>query len=170
MSFILKRESWPRFIAKAAIVTLVLIAVGYSFSHRFSIGMDTQLVKCIPGYTFYLIDKKDKSLGKDNIYAFKAQGLSPFYEDGTQMVKFLRGMPGDEVEVTESGTITINGNYVGYGLEHAKALNKQASDFAGKAIIKAGYWFMGTDYRSFDSRYWGTVENEQVIGRAYPLF
>ncbi|MDV5555438.1 S26 family signal peptidase [Enterobacter hormaechei] len=23
---------------------------------------------------------------------------------------------------------------------------------------------------SFDSRYWGTVKNDQIIGRAYPLF
>lgn len=134
--------------------------------------MDTQIVKCIPGYTFYLIDKKDKSLKKDSIYSFESKGLDPFYEDGTQMVKYLRAEPNDLVEITPLGIIKINNTDIGFrGFPHAPVLNKEISDFVGKGTLKSGeYWFMGTDFRSFDSRYWGTVKYEQIIGRAYPLF
>lgn len=170
MKIITKKEPWTRFVIKMGIVLIVLFSLGYTFSLRFKIGMDTQAVKCIPGYTFYLIDKKDKTLEKGFVYSFESKGLSPIYEDGTQMVKYLRGTVGDEVEISSEGTITVNGNYEGYGLIHAEKLGKSPEDFAGKTVIKNGNWFMGTSHESFDSRYWGTVKNEQVIGKAYPLF
>lgn len=171
MKLVVKKEPWSRFLIKASIVLVVLVIAGLAFVDRYRIGIDTQLVKCIPGYTFYLIDRKDRSLEKGAIYSFAARGLDPFYEDGTQMVKFLRGQPGDRIKIHEQGNIYVNDELVGFGLVHAEQLGMTAENFVGEATLQEGsYWFMGTSDESFDSRYWGTVSDEQIIGRAYPIF
>jgi conjugal transfer pilin signal peptidase TrbI len=85
------------------------------------------------------------------------------------MVKILTAMPGDAVEVNE-WQIIINGKPVGEGLPLAKELHLPEQHFYGKSVLEDGhYWFMGRSPLSFDSRYWGAVEDEQIIGRAYPL-
>jgi conjugal transfer pilin signal peptidase TrbI len=166
-----KKEPWPRFCAKAGLALLVIWVAGTAFASRYRIGVDEQVVKCIPGYSVYLIDKKDKELTRGATYVFSARGLQPFYADGTEMVKYLRGLPGDRVEIRELGNIYINDDYMGYGLVHAEAMNRRPDSFVGNAVLEPGnYWFMGTSNQSFDSRYWGTVRDDQIIGRAYPLF
>lgn len=170
MKLLVKKESWRRFGFKAALVTVALWVAGAAFADRYRFGIDKQIEKCIPGYSVYIIDRKDTALKKDAIYAFSARGLDPLYEDGTQMVKYLRGMPGDQVKVTPD-EVLINGAVLGRGLVHAETLNLTADSFTGEATLKDGnFWFMGTSDLSFDSRYWGTVKNDQILGRAYPLF
>lgn len=171
MAFIRKKQSWSRFSTKALLTLLVLIALGTVILSRYRIGIDPQVEKCIPGKTFYLIDLKDKELHRDAIYVFKAKGLEPLFQEGTQMVKFLRGMPGDEVEVTQDHKVMVAGEQLGKGLFLRYDLNQPAENFIGKGVLpENSYWFMGTSDRSFDSRYWGVVKSEQIVGRAYPLF
>ncbi|MFC6674132.1 signal peptidase I [Marinobacterium aestuariivivens] len=171
MRLVVKKESWPRFCAKAGIALTIIWAAGTAFADRYRIGIDSQVVKCIPGYSVYLIDKKDLELKRDAIYVFTARGLQPVYEDGTEMVKYLRGIPGDHIAIKYQGNIYVNDKYVGYGLSHAEKIGQPEESFLGEAKLKPGnYWFMGTSDQSFDSRYWGTVKDDQIIGRAYPLF
>ncbi|NMT57244.1 S26 family signal peptidase [Vibrio parahaemolyticus] len=134
-------------------------------------GIDPQQEKCLPGYTFFLIDLNDQTLERGAVYAFQAKNMQPFYKDGTRMVKILTGMPGDKVEINDKWKITVNGDVVGEGLQLAGKLHLPESHFYGKTTLKENnYWFMGKSPFSFDSRYWGTVKNDQIIGRAYPLF
>lgn len=165
-----KKESWPRFVVKAVLTLLVLIAAGDSFGSRYRIGIDPQRQKCLPGYTVYLIDLQDQVLQRGAVYAFYARNLQPFYQDGTRMVKVLAGIPGDVVAIDQTWQTKVNGRVVGEGLPLAKRLQRNERDFYGKRTLAKGhYWFMGKSPFSFDSRYWGTVKHEQIIGRAYPL-
>lgn len=170
MSLIVKKEPWKRFAIKALAVFAILWCLGSAFAGRFRIGIDTQQDKCIPGYNVYLIDKQDKNLERGGIYAFSAKGLMPFYEDNTPMVKYLTGLPGDSVRIQRNGDIYINNRLKGSGLGYADRLKKTPDFFAGTTQLKPNqYWFMGSSHQSFDSRYWGAVGYEQIIGRAYPI-
>ncbi len=170
MRLVRKKQSWTRFGVKLTFLTVCMATLGIAFMDRYRIGIDPQIEKCIPGKTFYLIDLKDKNLQRDGIYVFKAKGLEPLFAEGTQMVKFLRGMPGDTVEVTNDHRVMVAGQELGYGLFLSYELEQPAEKFIGKGVLDDGsYWFMGTSNRSFDSRYWGTVKDEQIVGRAYPL-
>lgn len=156
------------FILKASVVLLLMWGVGTSLASRYRIGIDPQQEKCLP-QTFYLVDLKDRSLERGAIYAFKARGLAPLFQEGTWMVKILVAMPGDTVEVNAQ-QIAVNGKPVGEGLPLAQQLHLPESHFYGKSVLEDGhYWFMGTSPLSFDSRYWGAVEDDQIIGRTYPL-
>lgn len=165
-----KKERWHRFGIKACgFLTLMgLIAL---FFTRFSIGYDPQDVRCFPDYSVFLIDKKDQAMVRDGLYAFHGKGMEPLLKDGTRMLKQLKGMPGDLVEIDVLENILVNGEVVANGLPMAEKLGKPTALFKGKGELKNGtYWFMGEINESFDSRYWGTVADEQIIGRAYPLF
>lgn len=150
---------------------LLITAFWLWFMSRYGIGVDSQLVKCIPGYTVYLIDKKDKSLVKGEISVFLSRGLGSVYEDGTKLVKYLRGEPGDLIEIKKDQNIYVNGVIRGHGLPHSDMLNTSSNSYLGSRTLNADeYWVMGISDRSFDSRYWGSVKSEQVYGKAYPLF
>ncbi len=171
MKVIRVREPWGRFTIKLLIMSVVISVGCFVFFSRFSFGVDPQIEKCIPGKTVYLIDSKDKNLRRDATYVFRAKGLEPLYKDGTKMVKFLRGLPGDEVEVTTDHKVLVAGQQMGKGLFLAYEIGQAEEKFVGKGVLNdEEYWFMGSSDRSFDSRYWGAVKKEQVIGRAYPLF
>lgn len=157
----------PLFIKMALIVACLFVG-GTLFFSRFTFGYDGQIYKCIPGYSIYLIDKQDKQLTKGKIYALSAKGTEPLIKDGTILVKFLRGTPGDKVKIEEDARIYINDDFVGGGLRYAEKLGAKEKDFIGQAVLN-GLWFMGTSTYSFDSRYWGAAQEDQVIGRAYPL-
>ena len=100
--WLVRKESWPRFGMKAALMLLALLLAGNWFMNRYRIGIDPQNEKCLPGYTVYLIDLNDRSLQKGAIYSFHAKNLQPLYKDGTRMVKILAGMPGDVVEIDQA--------------------------------------------------------------------
>ncbi|TDX26799.1 conjugal transfer pilin signal peptidase TrbI [Modicisalibacter xianhensis] len=165
-----KREPWGRFLIKMALVAAAIFAVGAAFTSRFHFGIDSQQIRCFYDHRFFLVDRKDHDMHRGEIYAFSSRGLAPFFDDGTQVVKILVALPGDHVEVTETGDVKVNGETLAKGLHWAEALGRHVSDFAGNTILPEGaYWFMGETPESFDSRYWGSVNEEQIIGRAYPI-
>ncbi|MDU7586732.1 MAG: S26 family signal peptidase [Acidovorax sp.] len=166
-----RKEPWGRYGLKAGALLLVMLAVGVYVASRYRIGVDPQTEKCLPGYTFFLVDTWDQELARDKVYSFRARGMQPFFRDGTRMVKILRGMPGDAVEIDKELAVRVNGREVGRGLPLAGQIGAKAAQLQGSATLAEGrYWFMGENPVSFDSRYWGTVQKEQIIGRAYPLF
>jgi conjugal transfer pilin signal peptidase TrbI len=94
---------------------------------------------------------------------------------GVAVVKQVSGVPGDHIAVGEAGVL-VNGSRKG-GLLHASEggklwqLGRRVSDYVRDEAVPPGHlWMMGTTERSYDSRYWGYVSDEQVIGRAIPLW
>jgi len=171
MKWIHKKPTSKIFYIKAVITTLIVVLSMFFFMGRYRIGIDPQINRCIPEYTVYLIDLKNQRLEKKGFYAFYAKKLQPFFQDGTWMVKRLTAMPGDRVEIDKSAVITVNKKIVGKGLPLLEKLHMPQNALIGSAVLKNGhYWFMGESLLSFDSRYWGAVKDDQIIGRAYPLF
>ncbi len=163
MKLFKKKTAWIPFCIKAALI-LALLSGGLTFlKSHYRIGIDPQIEKCLPRYFVFLIDLKYKKLTRDNVYAFLFKGR--------RMVKILVGMPHDTVEIDQAQQIKVNGTVIRKGLYLAHQLGHPASHFYGKTVLKEGqYWFIGKSFHSFDSRYWGAVQNDQIIGRTYPLF
>jgi conjugal transfer pilin signal peptidase TrbI len=156
---------------KALGAVLCMYACGALFASRYSLNFDDQTVKCIPGKTWYLVDKSDVEPQRGELYLFSSPNLEPFYPAGTKMIKYLRGLPGDKIQINAQDNILINGDLIASGLEHAETLNRPASSFRGSTtLIDERYWVMGTSSASFDSRYWGAIKKSDILGHAYPLF
>ncbi len=163
MNFFKKKTTWTMFWVKAMLTLALLWLGGAAFASRYRIGIDEQVEKCLPGYSVFLIDLKDKQLKRGNLYTFLFKGKL--------MLKILTAMPSDTVEIDHEQKIKVNGKMVAEGLYLARQLGYSEDYFYGKTTLEEGdYWFMGTSFNSFDSRYWGAVREDQIIGRAYALF
>lgn len=158
------------FWQKLLILGGVIVASVSYVSQRYHIGFDSQLDRCIPNYQLYLIDKWNKLPTRNGFYAFRAHNLEPMYQNGTIMLKQLTGLPGDEVIVTED-LVLINHEPISYGLNLAEKLGLQPRHFSRHLVIEPlEYWFSGISDTSFDSRYFGAVKAEYLIGRAIPIW
>lgn len=153
-----------------------LLAVGaiasWYFQQRFILAVDPQQITCLEGRIF-LVDtyKTDPKVGQ--IFAFKAPAsVAPVYEPGTHMIKRVIAGPNDLVEITPQESITVNGVVVATGLLHLMHASDDVKQrFIGqKKLEKNQWWFIGDSDWSFDSRYWGVVKSDEILGKAYVIF
>lgn len=165
------KSNWRWFLLKALLLLSVLLPSLCYLGNRYCLGIDPQKSRCLP-QQFFLIDRQNTSLYLGKFYAFRAKNSSPFFRDGTLLVKRLVAGPGDRIAISAAkAEIRVNDQLIATGLPLADKLKHPLTHFAGKRQLpSAEYWFLGECDNSFDSRYWGAVTEQQIIGRAYALF
>ncbi|MEW6601890.1 MAG: S26 family signal peptidase [Nitrospirota bacterium] len=151
--------------------------------------------RCLP-WTYFVLNKHEMPKERGDLIAFKGRGI-PRFADGVRFVKMVAGMPGDVItvevfseeernrhtRVIEKEGMMIKQRLQGRVYLHRKVTGKTLAfdatetDSSGKPlpviqaqVIPEGKFFaVGTVERTYDSRYWGLVDEKQVIGQAYPL-
>lgn len=168
-----KRAPWrfsARYMAKALVLSAVVAGSVVALTSRFTVAIAPQANLCLPPYRIWLIDKGDREPVRGDIFAFKSKGLQPLFSDGTMVVKVLKGMPGDEVQINLNG-VRVNGVFVGHGLAVASQHGIDPSRYVRTTTVGEGrYWMFGETLDSFDSRYWGSIGSDQIMGKAYPIW
>lgn len=168
-------EATPKQRIRWLFSTLVfsILAVGAEvwFYDNYRIAWDRQILRCLDA-RFLLVDLKDQEIKRDKIYAYTSKQAAPIIKDGSLVGKYIRGIPGDTVEIHDDDTVWINGIKVAAGMPHLRGMtDEQRKKFYGSRILKDDeYWMMGTKYLSFDSRYWGPIKKDQIVARAYVIF
>jgi conjugal transfer pilin signal peptidase TrbI len=107
---------------------------------------------------------------RDQIIVFK-QPRQPIYPLETKFVKYLRGIPGDEVKVINNH-ILINNLLAGIAIDKDPS-GKPYSPLQFSGIIPPHkYLVLGTAEDSFDSRYeaFGLVDEDKIIGSGIASF
>lgn len=142
----------------------------------------------VPFTTFHLAEWKNPQRGDIAVF------FSPL--DGTRLVKRVVGLPGDHIALRANQLVIngqpvtwseASDNWRAYAtplekqsasvtLEKLGAVNHPLQQLAGQPaprdfdeiVVPAGHYFMMGDNRdvSFDSRYWGCVPREKIVGRA----
>lgn len=170
MPLIRKAMAWRDYLPRLLVLSLAMVLAAGYVGARYRIGIDSQQDRCLPDTSVYLIDRWDKTPVKKAPYAFRAQGLAPIYPDGTTMLKRMTGLPGDTVVVT-ADWVRIEGVIVSRGMALSERLGVEPAAFARELTLEEGaFWFSGETPISFDSRYWGPVDEKQLIGRARSMW
>lgn len=156
-----------RFLIHSSLIVCAMVVLGSLFMSRYAIGMDIQKGHRSIPHRLVLIDKADQTIERDGYVAFKAARMISPFRDGMTVVKVASGMPGDTIKLSEKGLV-INGVFRGIPLPSMTSKEGETiylQPFDG--VVPEGHIFAtGTDPRSYDSRYWGFVEPERIIGDA----
>lgn len=161
--------TWFRLILAVSFLVFTLVLMYLVFNTRYQFYGDGHLYRCLP-VRFAVVDKWDKDVNLGDIYAFKAKNTM-IYKDGTLLAKKFMATFLDTVAIEPDEYLYINGKQEAYGLKSATKLKLDKKRFVGKRILeKDEYFALGTTINSFDSRYFGTVYEDQIIGKLYPIF
>ena len=126
---------------------------------------------CLP-YKAYFFDKTKPigTLKTGDIIIGKSVKMAPVLKDGETITKMVKGLPGDTVEI-KNGIIRINGQYLDTVFYGAEKQRLPKTHWDTKYTLKDGELFVyGTAENSYDSRYWGTYPQDNVLGIVRPLF
>ena len=161
----LTMTSWM--IAMGAV--LILCVPGLYTLKRFTIGIDVQEIRCLPTDSrFYLIDHWALEPHRGDRIAFRAdERMMPFFNERTVMVKAIAGVPGDQIALVDD-ELRVNDIAVTkeLPLEHM-GLHQQGAWLKSKDLQPGEWVVIGSHPLSFDSRYWGLVDQAHLIGTAY---
>lgn len=183
MSLKVKRPWLTAFIAAFALAIFLT-------SRFYTFGFTVE--ECLP-YKVWLI-KKGEPVSRFDYVAFKAKGI-PYKKDGRIWIKITEGIKGDKVEISRftepvMKAVDLNGLSVERPVIGEVTLRRTDGTFTimpcwGRTVatneplnmttyegaISEGHIFVWSPAeRSYDSRYWGLVNEENIIGRAHPLW
>lgn len=163
-----------RFLAYSllgAFVAFAVAEVGVGvFNQHYSIGVDWQKTRCLPWRVYFIDYEIPRDFQRGMYVAFRPDldqmGLR---FSGQTIGKMVGAVAGDRVEIKDD-VAYVNGEFVGR-LDLLEKLGAQPRQYDRELIVPQGKLFMvGTEPRSFDSRYWGFLDQSRVTGVVKPLF
>jgi conjugal transfer pilin signal peptidase TrbI len=151
-------------------VLVLLLTVGTWIGSRFRLGVVAN-IPCLPAKLYlYRLTSEEPVRGDQVVFRTDVRTL-PQFQVGAVFVKQVEGLPGDEVEINTAGRVRITGSH-GFVFESAledgvlQILGRQRNDFTTRYRIPPGHYFVvGTLPHTFDSRYWGLVHRDQLMGK-----
>lgn len=168
-------ESWKPFFIRAGLSLSALFLTMGTLNHFYRIGFDPQQGATSTPYHWFLVHKKDHDVSRGEFVSFRTDTRhDPWFHD-MEMVKRVVGVPGDTV--TFDGTaVYVNAQLVGklnpriVGRVTAKLPDYQFAWSNQPVVIPPGKWLgINESFESFDGRYWGFVDQAQVVGVVTPI-
>ena len=119
-------------------------------------------------YRLFLILKKSL-FSREDLVAFRFAG-SEYYAEGSLFVKEVRGISGDRLEIRNDHTVWLNGRFIDT-VRATDSQGKAVKPFSFNGLIPEGYYFLYSSApNSYDSRYYGLIGKERMVGKAIPLW
>lgn len=171
------RIPWKVFLPRACAAALVVFGITTALTHAFSLGLDPQ-TETSTGRRLFVINHLDNVPQLGGYVAFRSdERVAPFFKPGTIFVKKVVGMAGDGVAL-HGREVRVAGFSIG---DLNPRIERKIHDLQGDRFrvtysaapvrIPAGHIFVANEsVNSFDSRYFGPLPMDQIVGVAYAAF
>lgn len=149
-------------------IVLGIIAHGvYLFKQNYHLGIS--LTPSLP-HTLFFVNKKDKKFTKDDYIVFSYPGQTIYaYKNGEAFVKVAKCFPNDILTTTKDLTYFCNDKKIGQAYLQDSKGNKLPHFVYNGTIPHNNYFVIGTHPKSWDSKYWGFVSSDEIMGKAKGL-
>lgn len=153
-----------------AIIFTIIGSYFLYFNERYTFAYNSALTSCLNA-KLLLVDKWDLNVRKGDYAAFYMSHENPFYPVNRKWIKKIAATEGQTVHVTDS-SVTVGSTVDLLSMDYILAKLKQdASIYTFSKVIPKNELFMiGETVTSYDSRFWGTVKQDEIIGKAYVVF
>lgn len=145
----------------------VVIGLFFLFTRSYGIGFPTSESV---GNNIFWLDKKNHSYTRGQLVTFTYRG-EPFkeYRAGSTFLKYAQCVAGDTLTVS-GRSYFCNGEFMGNAVLMSSD-GEPMKNFVYNGEIPQGYFFaLGSHPKSYDSRYWGFVKDEDVKATASKMF
>lgn len=152
---------------KLTCLLLALIGTGEALrflGKHYRLGVDLQLEQnCLPARLVVVKLGAQQSYARGDLLAYRTDRAKPYITEQRLMGKRVAGLPGDRYRI-ERLAFYLNDQPVGtLNLCKTKYLARYCDDREG-IVPPNGLMMMADHPNSFDSRYWGPIPQEQVMG------
>lgn len=158
------RKKWWALALSLAVPTLLMwmVAPHYKLGLNLDKSLDCRL---------FFIEKGVMPV-KGECMAFRCKDLRPYFREGIIFIKWLVGVPGDRIDLgKDANDFYINGKFAARARDaDRKGRPLKPAEFKDQHLCPTCYFVLGDHPRSYDSRYWGYVTKDQVMGKATCLF
>lgn len=164
-------KSWPIFTLKGLLLVTLIIAAEILIGSRYHIALVAN-IPCLPArmYLYRLTSSEGFHRGDQVVFKTDMRHFPRFPVD-TRFLKDVQCLPGEEVEIDSGCHVHCtgpDGPVYDAELESGvlKLLGRSCNDLASRYKIPPdNYFVVGTFPHSYDSRYWGLVKPDQVVGK-----
>lgn len=160
-------SSFWELVRFALIALIIVIPFRLFVAQPFKVS-GSSMVPTFQDQNYLIVDEISYRLEKPKrgdvvIFHPPGQGKGIYY------IKRVIGLPGETIKINGS-TVTISNaeNKDGFVLDEPYVKNKSTSDNIEKTLGETDYFVMGDNRPwSSDSRAWGTLPRENIVGRAF---
>ena len=184
---------WKNNIKKSHIalfsVVVILMAI-FAINPYYEIRYADANMDCFP-YKVWLFDKTDRDIKVGEFIAFRTPENATYIPKHKTWVKKVfaaeggminveAGKPGEVGQIEVNGlekkvpvkarvTVTYNTKKETFVAFSADGLGRELPLTVTQVIPAGSLYVYSPVSRSYDSRYWGLVKKNEIVGRAYPL-
>ncbi|MGI2205202.1 S26 family signal peptidase [Shewanella oncorhynchi] len=160
------KANWQHTYLLPFCIAAVMATAMTWFSHSYKLILVLNSDKCLPGSVF-VVDTQQKKVNSGELVMFKSP-QTDILPAGINIIKLVAGVEGDRVDIGRFSVTNKNHKFPAPIDSAANALNIDVQKLIGtRTVENGGIFVLGTEPGSYDSRFFGSIKTQQVIGRAY---
>ncbi|WP_288987601.1 signal peptidase I [uncultured Pseudoalteromonas sp.] len=153
------------------LIFAVITPIVMLFISRFTLSLPSAESQCLET-TMFIVDKWDKNVQQGDLVAFKFEKDDPYFDKGLSFIKLVAAKAGDTVDVTPQKLLVNNTEFNIAGMTHViNFLELNPNEYITQSTLNENeLYVVGETIYSYDSRFWGAIDQSNIIGKAYAIF